>query len=264
MPKRLILVVDDEPPIVRLVRAKLQVDGYEVITAGRGEEALAALEDGRPDLVVLDLMMPGMDGFETLRRIRETSQVPVVMLTARSGDGDKLRGLHGGADDYVTNPFNPDELSARIAAVLRRATGAAPVGGRTLLRYPDVEIDLEHRRVVVRNEEVRLSRTEWELLAQLAANAGRVLLHGELLSRIWGPEFRDEVHYLRTWISRLRAKLEQDRTSDADDPGLITTFPGLGYRLEAPPSEETAAALEPRGAQFSPRMNRKGATTCQQ
>jgi two-component system KDP operon response regulator KdpE len=218
---------------VRLVRAKLQADGYAVVTAARGEEALDLLEDQRPDLVVLDLMMPGMDGFETLRHIREQSQLPVIMLTARAGDADKLRGLQSGADDYVTKPFNPDELSARIAAVLRRTAGSAPAGGRTILRYPGVEIDLERRRATVDGEEVRLSRTEWELLSQLAGNAGRVMLHGELLSRIWGPEFRDEVHYLRTWVSRLRAKLEPDD----DSPKLITTFPGLGYRLEAPPSE---------------------------
>jgi two-component system KDP operon response regulator KdpE len=233
MRKRLILVVDDEPAIVRLVRAKLQADGYAVVSATRGEEALTLFEDQRPDLVVLDLMMPGIDGFETLRRIRTLSQVPVIMLTARAGDSDKLRGLEGGADDYVTKPFNPDELAARITAVLRRSAGAAPAGGRAALRYPGVEIDLERRRVAVGGEEVRLSRTEWELLAQLAGNAGRVMLHGELLSRIWGPEFRDEVHYLRTWVSRLRAKLEPD----SDSPALITTFPGLGYRLEAPPSE---------------------------
>lgn len=233
MRKRLILVVDDEPPIVRLVRATLQADGYAVLTASRGEEALAILEDERPDLIVLDVMMPGMDGFETLRKVRAQSQVPVIMLTARSGDTDKLRGLETGADDYVTKPFNPDELAARVAAVLRRTAGVAPVARGSFLRYPGVEIDLERRRVTVDGEEVRLSRTEWELLSQLGANAGRVMLHGELLSRIWGPEFRDEVHYLRTWVSRLRAKLEPD----ADEPALIKTFPGLGYRLEAPPSD---------------------------
>jgi two-component system KDP operon response regulator KdpE len=226
------MVVDDEPPIVRLVRAKLQADGYAVVTAARGEEALKLLEDERPDLIVLDLMMPGMDGFETLRHIREQGQTPVIMLTARSGDADKLRGLQGGADDYVTKPFNPDELSARIGAVLRRSAGAAPAGGRSVLRYDELEIDLERRRVTRGGEEIRLSRTEWELLAQLAGNAGRVMLHAELLSRIWGPEFRDEAHYLRTWVSRLRAKLEPDGAAE-----LITTFPGLGYRMEAPASE---------------------------
>jgi two-component system KDP operon response regulator KdpE len=233
MRKHLILVVDDEPPIVRLVRAKLQADGYAVATAGRGEEALAFLEDERPDLIVLDLMMPGMDGFETLRRIRSTSQIPVILLTARAGDHDKLRGLEGGADDYVTKPFNPDELAARVAAVLRRTAGTAQTAGRSVLRYPGVEIDLERRRVLVNGEETRLSRTEWELLTQLAANAGRVMLHAELLTRIWGPEFRDESHYLRTWVSRLRAKLQTDPAT----PELIATFPGLGYRMEAPTTE---------------------------
>ncbi|MEA2514517.1 MAG: two-component system, OmpR family, operon response regulator KdpE [Thermomicrobiales bacterium] len=233
MRKRLILVVDDEPAIVRLVRAKLQSDGYAVATAGRGEEALQFLEDERPDLVVLDLMMPGMDGFETLRRIRTTSQVPVILLTARTGDHDKLRGLEGGADDYITKPFNPDELAARVAAVLRRTAGTAQTGGRSVLRYPGVEIDLERRRVLVQGEETRLSRTEWELLTQLAGNAGRVMLHGELLTRIWGPEFRDEAHYLRTWVSRLRAKLQVDPST----PDLIATYPGLGYRMEAPASD---------------------------
>jgi two-component system, OmpR family, KDP operon response regulator KdpE len=231
--KHLILVVDDEPPIVRLVKAKLKVDGYEVLTASRGEEALSILENEMPDLVVLDVMMPDMDGFETLRRIRQHSQVPVVMLTARGGDADKLKGLQSGADDYVTKPFNPDELEARIGAVLRRTAGSAPVGAGRLLKYPSVEIDLERRRVNVDGEEVRLSRTEWELLSQLAGNAGRVMMHAELLSRIWGPEYRDEAHYLRTWVSRLRAKLEPNESS----PALITTYPGMGYRFESPPGE---------------------------
>lgn len=238
MRKHLILVVDDEPPILRLVKAKLKVDGYEVLTASRGEEALRIVEDEMPDLVVLDVMMPEMDGFETLRRIRQRSQVPVIMLTARGSDADKLRGLQSGADDYVTKPFNPDELEARIAAILRRSAGAATAGAGSVLRYPGVEIDLERRRVVVDGEEVRLSRTEWELLSQLAGNAGRVMLHGELLSRIWGPEYRNEAHYLRTWVSRLRAKLEPSESSMP----LISTFPGMGYRFEAPPAEQPATS----------------------
>ena len=236
MRKHLILVVDDEPAISRLVRAKLQADGYAVTTASRGEEALAILEDERPDLMVLDVMMPGIDGFETLRRIRSgmhNNQIPVIMLTARASDADRLHGLNAGADDYISKPFNPDELAARVAAVLRRTAGATTATGRGPLRYPGaspVEIDLEQRRVTVAGSEVRLSRTEWELLAQLAANAGRVMMHSELLSRIWGPEFRDEAHYLRTWVSRLRTKLEPDGSAAS----LITTFPGIGYRLATP------------------------------
>ena len=233
MRKQLILVVDDEPPIVRLVRAKLAADGYAVITAENGPEALKRVSEDRPDLVVLDVMMPGMDGYETLRKLRSTSQVPVIFLTARAGDNDKMKGFNSGADDYITKPFNPDELSARVAAVLRRAAGGQPGAAHGLLVYPGVAIDLEQRRVMADGEEVRLSRTEWELLTQLATNAGRVMLHGELLARVWGPEFRNEVHYLRTWVSRLRAKLE----TNPERAALITTFPGLGYRLEAPPSE---------------------------
>jgi DNA-binding response OmpR family regulator len=134
--KQLVLVVDDEPPIVRLVRAKLQADGYGVITADRGEAALKLLEDERPDLVILDVMMPGLDGFETLHRIRMESRLPVIMLTAKSSDRDKVRGLENGADDYLAKPFNPDELSARVAAVLRRSSGDQPAGGRTALQFP--------------------------------------------------------------------------------------------------------------------------------
>jgi DNA-binding response OmpR family regulator len=232
--KQMILVVDDEPPIVRLVRAKLTADGYGVITAENGSEALKRIQEDRPDLVVLDVMMPGMDGYETLRKMRATSQVPVIFLTARAGDNDKMKGFNSGADDYLTKPFNPDELSARVAAVLRRAVGGQPGAAQGILIYPGVEIDLEQRRVMSDGQEVRLSRTEWELLTQLATNAGRVMLHGELLARVWGPEFRNEVHYLRTWVSRLRAKLE----TNPDREPLITTFPGLGYRLEAPPSAD--------------------------
>jgi two-component system, OmpR family, KDP operon response regulator KdpE len=137
-----------------------------------------------------------------------------------------------GADDYVTKPFNPDELAARIAAILRRSSGEQPAAAQ-VLDYGHLTIDLGRRRIVANGDEVELSRTEWELLYQLASNAGRVMLHSELLSRIWGPEFRDETYYLRTWVSRLRAKLEADR----ENPTLIRTFPGMGYRLEPPPGE---------------------------
>lgn len=230
MRKHLILVVDDEPPIVRLVKAKLRIDGYEVITASRGEEALVSVQQDSPDLVVLDVMMPDMDGFETLRRIRQFSNVPVVMLTARGGDMDKLKGLQSGADDYITKPFNPDELEARIAAVLRRTDGVQHVESEAVLHFPGLTIDLERKIVMSDHEEVRLSRTEWELLSQLAGNAGRVMMHTELLSRIWGPEYRNETQYLRTWVSRLRAKLEPEDSSLT----LITTYPGMGYRFESP------------------------------
>ncbi len=229
----MILVADDDAPILRLVRAKLQTDGYAVVTATNGEEAVQAAERERPDLVVLDIMMPVMDGLEAMKRIRQVSNVPIILLTARTSGADKIRGLDQGADDYVTKPFDPDELSARIAAILRRAAGGATPASQ-ILEYPGVTIDLVNRRVIVNDEEIQLSRTEWEVLYQLASNAGRVMLHSELLSRIWGPEFRDETYYLRTWVSRIRKKLgDQD-----NDAPLIRTFPGVGYRME-PPGEES-------------------------
>jgi len=231
--KQLVLIVDDEPSIIRLLRATLETDGFAVLTAATGATAIAVLNAERPDIVILDVMMPEMDGFETLRRIRGESQaprVPVIMLTARTGDIDKLHGFQSGGDDYITKPFNPDELIARITAVLRRADGASSTTPNQVLHYPGLAIDLEQRRVLVNGEEVRLSRTEWALLVQLAGNPGRIMLHTELLSRIWGPEFRDEAQYLRTWVSRLRAKLEPG----ASDASVISTFPGMGYRLEPP------------------------------
>ena len=229
MQKRLILVADDDAPILRLVRTKLQTDGYHVITAINGQEALDLFENEQPDLIVLDIMMPVMDGIEAMRRIRTQSQVPIILLTARSAGRDKVRSLDMGADDYVTKPFDPDELSARVAAILRRSTVAAQPASQ-VLEYPDVTIELTNRRVLVHGEEVQFSKTEWEVLSLLAANAGRVMTHGEMLARIWGPEFRDETYYLRTWISRIRKKLDHQ---DGDSP-MIRTFPGIGYRLESP------------------------------
>ena len=227
----LVLVIDDEAPIQRFVRAELEAQGYRVLVSGTGAEGLERVESDRPDLILLDIMMPGMDGFETLRRLRAFSPAPVIMLTARGSDTDKVRGLQSGADDYITKPFNPEELTARIAAVLRR--GEARVSGPRRLVYPeeDVTIDLDQRTVTVRGEDVRLSKTEWQVLETLANHVGRVLMHRELLTRVWGPEYVDDVHYLRIWVSRLRAKLERDPAA----PALIHTMPGLGYRLEPPP-----------------------------
>ncbi|MEJ7838092.1 MAG: response regulator transcription factor [Thermomicrobiales bacterium] len=236
MHKQSVLVVDDEATIVRLLRATLESNGYAVASCNHGRDVLPILNDQRPDLVILDVSMPEMSGFEVLRDIRSSSQspaVPVIMLTARTGDLDKLQGFQSGADDYVTKPFNPDELLARISAVLRRSGGTASVTPGQILHYPAIglKIDVEQRRVLVSGEEVKLSRTEWALLSQLAGNPDRIMLHTELLTRIWGPEFRDEAQYLRTWVSRIRAKLEPGTT----DTSIIQTFPGMGYRLDAPP-----------------------------
>lgn len=225
--KTLILAVDDEPPIQRLLSATLRANDFAVVTASNGTDAIAANEQHRPDLILLDVMMPDMDGHAVLRSIRQHSNVPVIMLTARTADGEKVQALLQGADDYITKPFHPDELIARITAILRRSQGTS-ANAPTVLQYGDLVIDLGKRSVTRAGAEVRLSRTEWALLELLASNAGRVMLHSELLSRIWGPEFRDEVYYLRTWVSRLRRKLG----IEADD--LITTLSGIGYRMAEP------------------------------
>jgi two-component system KDP operon response regulator KdpE len=182
--------------------------------------------------VVLDIIMPGMDGLEVLKRIREDSGVPVILLTAKGTDSDKIQGLELGADDYLAKPFNPDELCARVRAVLRRSQAReAPTDGNRLA-CGDIVIDLARRTVYVKGKTVVLSRTEWQLLQQLCVNAGRVMLHEDLLSRTWGAEYRDDVQYLRVWISRLRQKLESDPSS----PQYIRTVQGIGYILEPGPA----------------------------
>ena len=231
MNKPVILVVDDDHKILRLLRTTLTPE-FQVVQAERGSDALEILERQRPDLVVLDIILPGMDGLEVLKRIRESSGVPVILLTAKGTDADKIQGLELGADDYLSKPFNPDELSARVRAVLRRAQAReAPTDGNQL-HCGDIVIDLARRTVNVKGKTVVLSRTEWQLLQQLCVNAGRVLLHEDLLTRTWGPEYRDDVQYLRVWISRLRQKLEENPS----EPQYIRTVQGIGYILESGPS----------------------------
>lgn len=226
-----ILIADDDPQILRALRIILGAKGYRVVTAANGAEAVSAAVDEQPDVFLLDLGMPQLDGIEVIQGIRGWSQAPILVVSGRTGAADKVQALDTGADDYITKPFNPDELEARIAAVLRRTAGNHPGASDAVLTYPGVTIDLERKTVMADGEEVRLSRTEWELLQQLAGNAGRVMMHTELLSRIWGPEYRNETQYLRTWVSRLRAKLEPKDNSLT----LITTYPGMGYRFESPP-----------------------------
>jgi two-component system KDP operon response regulator KdpE len=224
----LVLAVDDEPGILRLLRRELSEQGFRVITASSGEEALRLAQEHRPDIVLLDVLLPGMSGLEVMRRLREQADAPVILLTARDTDSDKVRGLEMGADDYVVKPFSPEEVGARIRAVLRRASGPRPAGRRLLLAG-GLEIDLERRLVLRRGEVLPLTRTEWLLLQQLAAHAGRVLTNSELLSKVWVPEYRDDVQYLRVWVSRLRRKLEDDPAQ----PTIIRTMPGIGYMLDA-------------------------------
>ena len=223
-----VLVVDDDPLLVRLVRTHLEKTGYRVLAAGDGEQALEVAANELPDLVVLDLMLPKLDGFEVCRRIREFSLVPVIMLTARGEPVDRLRGFEMGADDYLAKPFVPAELLARVRAVLRRSQQATSAATPSVVRCGDIAIDLLRRRVTVREEAVKLTATEFRLLQHLAANAGKVLSHTELLTRVWGPEYRDDRDYLWAYVRHLRRKLERD----PEHPVHILSQPGFGYVLE--------------------------------
>jgi two-component system KDP operon response regulator KdpE len=239
----LILAVDDEAGILRLIRLELTSQGFRVIIANDGEEALRLAEQQRPDIVVLDIVMPDMSGLEVMRRLRERMSVPVILLTAKDHDEDKVRGLELGADDYLVKPFNPEELSARVRAVLRR--GFRPTSGTDqVVRVANIEIDLGSRLVKKEGVVVSLTRTEWMLLQHLAANAGKVMLNTELLSKVWGPEYRDDLQYLRVWVSRLRSKLEPDPAN----PTIIKTLQGIGYLLDAEGhfSEQTTEAANGR------------------
>ena len=225
-----VLVVDDEERILNFLKSKLKVSGYEVLTASNGVEALEQVQAQEPDLVVLDVMMPKMDGFETLKELRTFSSVPVIILSAKGANADKVKGLALGADDYLAKPFSPDELVARIEAVRRRLASAENRKVYEQLSLGDLTIDFKKRLVIVKGEEARLTRIEWLLLSELARNAGRLMLYGELLTRIWGPEYRDDVQILRTWISRLRSKIERD----PNNPALIRTIPKTGYMIDQP------------------------------
>jgi two-component system KDP operon response regulator KdpE len=231
----LLLVVDDEAGILRLMKLELSAQGFRVVTASDGDKAISLAEDHRPDAILLDVMMPGLSGLEVMRKLRERSNVPVLLVTAKDKDTDKVRGLELGADDYIVKPFNPDELGARVRAVLRR-TFAQDID-RTIVAE-DVEIDLNRRIVKKGGEPVSLTRTEWLLLQHLAANAGKVMLNTELLTKVWGPEYRDDLQYLRVWVSRLRAKLENTPSA----PTIIKTLQGIGYLFEATPEPEEQKA----------------------
>jgi two-component system KDP operon response regulator KdpE len=229
-----VLIVDDEPRILKFLGLKLKATGYDVITTDNGLEALAQVQAEEPDLLVLDVMMPGMDGFETLKQVRTLSPVPVIILSAKESDSDKIKGLKLGADDYLAKPFNPDELVARIEAVRRRMipTENRKTVDQVILGH--VTVNLKNHVVIVNGKEIKLTRIEWLLLGELTRNAGKLMLYGELLTRVWGPEYRDDVQILRTWVSRLRHKIEHD----ADHPALIHTVPKTGYMIDQPQVKE--------------------------
>jgi two-component system KDP operon response regulator KdpE len=223
----LVLAVDDDAGMLRLLRMELEYQGLRVCTASSGEESVAVATAEKPDVALVDLLMPKMDGIQTMSRLREANPMPVILLTGMGRSEDVIRGLNNGADDYIAKPFNPDELGARVRAVLRRA--GAPEENRTVVCDNGVSIDLKRRLVRKQGELVSLTRTEWMLLEHLASNPGKVILSRDLLGSVWGPEYREELQYLRVWVSRLRAKLERE----PGEPRIIKTFSNVGYKLEA-------------------------------
>ena len=225
--KNRILVVDDEKRMVTFIRLNLEHDGFDVVEAYNGSQAIDRLRDSLPDLILLDVMMPDLDGFEVLRLIREVTSVPVIMLTAKGEENDKVKGLELGADDYVTKPFSPRELVSRIRAVLRRGSfseedesGRIDVDGRLVM-------DFGRHEIWVDGELIQLRPTEYRLLYHLVKNAGWVLTHDQILTKVWGYEYRDEPHYVRLYINYLRKKIEEDPTN----PKYILTERGVGYRF---------------------------------
>ncbi len=222
-----ILVVDDEERMARFVRLNLEHDGFQVIEAYRGLQAIQSLRDRMPDLILLDVMMPDMDGFEVLETIREVSQVPVIMLTAKSEEDDRVHGLELGADDYVTKPFSPRELVSRVRAVLRRTESTANSEEGVIEVDEHLKMDFRRREIRLDGELVKLRPTEYRLLYHLAQNAGWVLTYDQILSKVWGYEYRDEPHYVRLYVNYLRQKLEQDPSN----PKYILTERGVGYRF---------------------------------
>jgi two-component system, OmpR family, alkaline phosphatase synthesis response regulator PhoP len=231
-----ILVVDDERRMVGFIRLNLEQDGFEVIEACNGTEALDRLRDSLPDLILLDVMMPDIDGFEVLRTIREISQVPVIMLTAKGDEVDKVKGLELGADDYVTKPFSPRELVSRVKAVLRRGSNFEEDEEGVIEVDERLKIDFGRREVWVDDELVKLRPTEYRLLYHLVENTGWVLTHDQILSKVWGYEYRDEPHYVRLYINYLRKKIEKDPS----DPEYIQTERGVGYRFIDYKRDETS------------------------
>ncbi len=225
--RRRILVVDDEERMVRFIRLNLEHDGFHVSEAFNGRQAVQKLRDINLDIILLDVMMPDLDGFEVLEMVREISNVPVIMLTAKGEEDDRVRGLELGADDYVTKPFSPRELVSRVRAVLRRTEGASGSMHGLIEIDERLKIDFDRREVWLESKIVKLRPTEYRLLYHLVQNAGWVVSHDQLLAKVWGYEYRDEPHYVRLYINYLRQKLEKD----AANPKYILTERGVGYRF---------------------------------
>lgn len=226
-----ILVVEDEPKLVRLVHEVLTATGYEVLTTSAGAEAIELTALEQPDLMLLDLVLTDeVDGFEVARRVREFSNIPIIMLTAKSRESDLLYGFDVGADDYITKPFSSKELLARVRALLKRARQEAGEPSSGYFNCGDLQIDFARRRAYRDGQNIHLTRTEYNLLYELASHPNQVMLHEQLLTAVWGAEYRDDLDYLRAYIRYLRRKLE----SDPANPRYILTSPGVGYMLDCP------------------------------
>jgi DNA-binding response OmpR family regulator len=222
-----ILVVDDEPRMINFIRMNMELESFQVIEAHDGIEALEVIRTQLPDLVLLDIMMPRLDGYETLRTLREFSAIPVIMLTAKGEEEDIVRGLELGADDYIPKPFSPRELSSRVRAVLRRSEMPS-AAEKAILKIDDrLSVDFNRREVIVAGEHIKLRPTEYRLLYHLIENAGWTVTHEQILAKVWGYEYRDEAHYVRLYVNYLREKIEEDPSN----PKYILTERGVGYRF---------------------------------
>jgi two-component system KDP operon response regulator KdpE len=228
MSEPIVLVVDDEKSIREFILRNLEIRGYQVITAADGIEAVKIFNNHETDLLILDIMMPRMDGLETIQRIRQSSFVPIIILTALDGEAEKIRAFDLGADDYLTKPFGVGELLARVKAVLRRSKWTDPPTRQGNLTHGDILVNLERHEVSVKNKIVRLTPTEFNLLVYLMEHAGVVLPHDAILKHVWGPEYGDETEYLRVYIGHLRQKVETDPAK----PRYLLTERGIGYRFE--------------------------------
>ncbi len=224
-----VLVVDDEPQLLRALRINLSARGYQVLTAAGGATALRAVSDGKPDVVVLDLGLPDMDGTEVIAGMRGWTSVPIIVLSARTDSADKVEALDAGADDYVTKPFGMDELLARLRAAVRRANAATDDGSGPVVEAATFTVDLAAKKVVREGAEVHLTPTEWGMLEVLVRNRGRLVAQRQLLREVWGPSYANETHYLRVYLAQLRRKLEPDPSR----PRHLITEAGMGYRFEA-------------------------------
>lgn len=234
-----VLVVDDEPQIRRTLAINLRARGYQVDLAATGEEALKAAADQQPDVVVLDLGLPGIDGLQVIQGLRGWTRVPIIVLSVREREADKVAALDAGADDYVTKPFGFNELLARLRAAVRRATPADELV--PIVQTPDFRVDLAAKQVVRDGREVRLTPTEWQLVELLVRNPGRLVSQRQLLHEVWGPKYRDETNYLRVFIAQIRRKLEPDPAH----PRYFITEPGMGYRFQTKDQQSATGPARP-------------------